>query len=183
MKGRPCFILGSGPSLTAEDIEAVKSTGLPTIAVNSTWRAAPFCSVIYAGDKKWWSAHIKEIDVPAKRVTFSGAAARLYGLKHHRRKLVNGYNSGMLAIDYALQKKASRVILLGYDCSIVNGIHHHGPHEQTHNPTAKRCDIWRLQFKYIADLHKGADVVNCSRYTELKAFPVDTLENVICGLS
>lgn len=183
MKGKPCFILASGPSLTTEDIETVRQTGLPTIAVNCTWRVARFCSVLYAGDRKWWAAHIDDVDIPAKRVTLNGAAARLYGLKHHRRKLVNGYNSGMMAIDYALQKRASKVILLGYDCSVKNGIHHHGPHKETHNPTAKRCDIWQLQFKYIADLHKGADVVNCSRYTELKVFPKAKLEDVICELS
>jgi hypothetical protein len=173
------IILASGPSLTPEDIETVRQSGLKTIAVNSTWKAARFCHVIYAGDRKWWHEYRHEIDIDAKRVCFSLAACRLYKLKHHKGKKEKGYNSGMLAIDYAAQRGAKKIILLGYDCSVKHGIHHHGPHEKTHNPNPTKCEIWQGQFQYVQKVHSGVDIVNCSRYTELRAFRRGILEDEI----
>jgi hypothetical protein len=183
MTGEVWAILASGPSLTAEDAALIERSGVKVIAVNTTWKMARFCDVIYAGDRKWWYEYGSEIDIPAKGVTYSQSAAKKFGLKHHRFKLKNGYNSGMLAIDYAVSRGASKVILLGYDCSIKNGIHHHGPHKKTHNPTTRRCRAWHEQFEYLAKKLKGADIVNCSRYTELEVFPVAKLEDVLCGLT
>jgi len=172
-------ILASGPSLTHEDVEVVRQSGLKTIAVNSTWKLARFCHVIYAGDRKWWQEYRHEVDIDAKRVCFSIAACRMYKLKHHKWKIKKGYNSGMLAIDYAVQRGAKKIILLGYDCSVKHGIHHHGPHKDTNNPTAKRCDIWQGQFQYVQEVHSMIDIVNCSRYTELMAFRRGILKDEI----
>ena len=154
---------------------------MPTIAVNSTWKAARFCKVIYAGDRKWWYAYRHEIDIDAKQVCFSSSACKLYGLKHHKFKHGRGYNSGMLAIDWAIQQGATKVVLLGYDCSVVNGLHHHGPHDKTHNPNPQKCAIWQTQFRNLAAVHKGVNVVNCSRYTELAAFRVGDLETELAS--
>jgi hypothetical protein len=183
MKGRPTVILGSGPSLTDEDIATVERSGLYTIAVNSTWKSARFCNAIYAGDERWWRAYADEIDIDATRVSLSRRAAVNFGAKHHRFKVEKGYNSGMLAIDYALRGGASLVILLGFDCSVRNGLHHFGGHTKTHNPTSKRCDVWQGQFKRLAKRWPHADVVNCSRYTELRTYRRAPLESILCELT
>lgn len=48
------IICASGPSLTHDDSLTAINTGFPVIAVNSSWRAVPGCSHIYAGDLRWW---------------------------------------------------------------------------------------------------------------------------------
>ena len=173
--------LGSGPSLTQSDIEA--TAHLFTIAVNSTWKVARHCDVIYAGDLKWWTEYGHEVDIGCHKVTHSKAAATLYRLEWHANKIGMGYNSGMLAIDWAIRNGAETVLLLGFDGSVKHGIHHHGPHEKTHNPDPRKCKVWMTQFRDLAKKHKGKTIINCSRYTEIKWFPTMPLEEALCALS
>lgn len=170
--------IASGPSLTAEDCDAVKRSGIDAVAVNSSWKIARFAKYIYAGDSRWWNENIADIDVPAERWTCLENSAQQHKINLHR-----GFrgveNSGLRAIQFAISKGADKVILLGYDCSLVNGSHWHGDHEKTPNPTAERVKLWHRQFAG-AD-YSGVDVVNCSRYTELKHFRISTLEAELCA--
>lgn len=169
--------IASGPSLTDADCEAVRLSGLDTIAINTSWKAARFAKYIYAGDSRWWAENIEEIDIDAAKWTCLENAAIQFKINHHR-----GFrgveNSGLRAIQFAIWRGAERVILLGYDCSLKNGIHWHGEHTKTYNPNAERVKKWHRQFAN-ADL-SGVDVVNCSRYTELECFRRSTLETELC---
>lgn len=168
--------IGSGPSLTQDDCDFLRAANIETIAVNSSWKIAPWAQHIYAGDQAWWDANIAEIDSPAYRWTCSGNAAEVHGLNFHMAS--GGYNSGLRAIELAISFGADRVILLGYDCSIAEGTHWHGDHDKTKNPTDKRCKVWANQFAAMD--RKVADIVNCSRRTDLKCFRRDSLESAIC---
>lgn len=162
--------IASGPSLTAADCKLIEKSGLLAIAVNTSWKLARFADVIYAGDKCWWDANISSIDIPAKKVTCTQQAAYAHSIELHR--CYGEYNSGMRAIQYAIDKGADKVILLGYDCSLANGSHWHGHHEKTANPDTSKVKGWHRQFN-IAQAYANAkkvQVVNCSRYTELKCF-------------
>lgn len=177
--GKTAAVIASGPSLTAEDCALIEATGLPTIAVNSSWQAARFASILYAGDACWWDAYGHEVDIPAEKWTCSRQAAAKHRINHHT--ACGGYNSGMRAIQFAVERGAKRVILLGFDCSLRHGVHWHGPHERTKNPDAAKVKNWRSQFKPVAALAeiKKCEVINCSRHTELTCFPVRDLESVI----
>lgn len=178
-KGQAVAIIASGPSLTQSDCDLVRAAGLSTIAVNSSWKMAPFCDVLYAGDLCWWEAYGAEVDIPAERWTRSRQAAAVYRIRHHAGH--GAYNSGMGAIQFAVECGAGRVVLLGFDCSLNNGIHWHGPHELTKNPDAAKVKRWSGQFKTVAALAKlrRCEVINCSRHTELTCFPVRDLESVL----
>nr|MDU4457077.1 hypothetical protein [Enterobacter sp.] len=63
------IICASGPSLNKADCELISGSGLPVIAVNSTWRAVPDCEYIYAGDLRWWDANIDVLPSSASRWT------------------------------------------------------------------------------------------------------------------
>lgn len=162
--------IASGPSLTAEDCAAVLRSGLTTIAVNSSWKLAPFCDILYAGDAAWWEANIDEVDVPAQRWTFSQQASRRFDL--HRHVAFGSCNSGLRAIHLAFELGAARVILLGYDCSIAGGTHWHGDHKLTSNPKAHNCREWMRGF---AQLPARERIWNCSRETALTIFERMTL--------
>lgn len=167
----PWAVLASGPSLTNEDITLVNQSGINTIAVNTTWEKARFCSVIYGGDSAWWRHNEQKIDVDADRWTCSKAAKTLYGCHYRERKIKPNFNSGANAVELAVnQFNATHVIMLGFDCSVRHGIHHHGKHLKTSNPTQSRCETWKLQFKSLRKVTGHAAVWNCSRYTELKYF-------------
>lgn len=179
LNGRAVAIIASGPSLTAEDCAAVERSGLLTIAVNSSWKMARFADAVYAGDACWWDAYGHEVDMPAEKWTCSRQAAARHGIKHH--VAYGGYNSGMRAIQFAVERGAARVILLGFDCSIANGLHWHGAHDRTQNPDEGKVKKWRGQFRAVAALAKlrRCEVINCSRHTELTCFPVRDLESVL----
>lgn len=173
--------IASGPSLTAEDIETVRLSGLPTIAVNSTWEKVRFCNVIYAGDVSWWRANAEKIDIPAERWSCS-AGARKYGVNHHR--MGGPYNSGLRAIQWA-SGRAERIILLGYDCKLgPNGEKHHHPDHPDRNPSESNCRVWLGQYRGWARLSakKGVQIWNCTRDTAIDCWPRMTLEDALASL-
>lgn len=175
-EGKTVVCIASGPSLTAEDCALVEQTGLPTIAVNSSWKIARFADIVYAGDPGWWTNYGSEIDIPAERWTCAGSIARHLKIHHHR--IGGSYNSGSRAVQLAIDLGAARVLLLGYDASVKRGTHWHGEHTKTRNPDEARCMKWHKHFAAID--RKGVEVINCSRETELTCFPRMNLEDVIC---
>lgn len=181
--GLPIVCIASGPSLTAEDCDLVLESGLPTIAVNCSWEIANFAHVIYAGDPQWWVAHHDSINVSANKWSCSASTCDRYRdvnlFKVGNQAHIIGWNSGMRAIELAKYFGASKVILLGYDCSVKNGIHWHGPHIKTNNPNEAICLKWQKQFARIKK-EIGVPVINCSRYTELTCFEKSTLEDELC---
>lgn len=178
-RDRTVVVLASGPSLTQTDIETVH--GCRTVAVNSTWEKARFCDVIFAADNRWWIHNHELIDIPARRVTLSYRAPD-FGAERFRSLIArHGYNSGCLAIEYALCAGAERVLLLGFDCSVKDGAHHHGSHGLWPDPTAMTCMIWKQQFERLRKVYADAEIINCSRRTALECFPRADLESALCG--
>lgn len=179
MKGNRVGILASGPSLDTKDIDQLRCSGVSLVAVNNTWEIARDCLALVAGDGRWWEAHGRWVDIPAVRVTRTAPVAIKHGAKVAETRLGGPYNSGLIAIEWVIQQGASQVILLGFDCSMKYGIHHHGAHEKTPNPDQKRLTLWHQQFAELRRVYPHSDIVNCSRHTELAAFPQASLEDVL----
>lgn len=175
--GETVVCIASGPSLTQADCDLVGASGLTTVVVNSSWKRARFASVIYGADFYWWDKYGREIDIDAERWTWSRRAADTFGLNHDALPLVVE-NSGLRAIDFAIRRGAKKVILLGYDCSVNNGVHWHSDYPDHRNPDAVKCKTWQRQFAQLN--RRGCIVVNCSRYTALSCFPKNTLEGELC---
>jgi hypothetical protein len=175
------FCIASGPSLTAADCEIVRLRGIKTVAVNNSWEMAPFCDYIYAGDSKWWHVNFDKVTIPAEKWTCSDKAANRHKIHYHI--AAGPYNSGMRAIQLGVSKGFKNIALLGYDCSLKNGVHWHGPHtaEPLRNPDADKVRKWHDQFKRVSDNAKkqGVSIVNCSRYTELNCFDKMALEEAL----
>ena len=179
------FCIASGPSLTASDCELVRKTGVDTVAVNNSWEKAPFCNYIYAGDRKWWAEHGNDITIAAELWTCSKKAAQSFGVRYHQAG--GAYNSGMRAIQWGIDKGFKCIVLLGYDCSIKNGLHWHGAHTERllRNPTEEKVKKWHDQFYRVAKQAEkhGVDIWNCSRETDLKCFPRLHLEQAVACAS
>lgn len=172
--GQPCCIMASGPSLGFDnyaDVETIRRSGIKTIAINDTWKNAPFCNVIYAGDNNWWRYNAQFIDIPAERWSCSRSSKIPFQTKYRNTKTKAGYNSGANAIELAHHVfQSPTILLLGFDCSVKFGIHHHGAHKHTSNPTKDRAERWLPQFLDLLRLCPAARIINCSRYTALDCF-------------
>lgn len=182
--GQVCAVIASGPSLAWDnfaDVELIRQAGIKTIAVNNSWQKALFADVIYAGDTAWWRYNHKEITIPAQRWTCSKGAVNLYGCRYRARYVKPGYNSGANAIEVAANVFGAAVVLLvGFDCSVKHGTHHHKDHKHTSNPTRDRAERWKPQFKSLLKRVGPARIINCSRYTELTCFPRQDLRSALC---
>lgn len=184
--------LGSGPSLTQQDIDACRGRGL-TIAVNTTYKKALWATALYAADKKWWesvdfapdfgglkfSIEPKHRDADAHAVHTLKNTGRI-GLETGAFGLRTGANSGYQAINLAVHMGARRIILLGYDMQPgPSGEHHHHPEhvdgyypDYVNGPAAFEGLVQPLR-----DL--GIHVWNCSRQTAITAFPRATLQDAL----
>lgn len=184
--GQPCAVVASGPSLGWDDyadLKLLKQSGIKTVAVNTTWQHMSWCNVLYAGDGIWWRYNHKHITIKAEFWACSKQPAMLYGVKYRHRRIKPGYNSGANAVELAANVyRANPVLMLGFDCSVKHGVHHHENHKHTRNPDADRCNRWKAQFKSLAEKTNKTDVINCSRYTEIHNFPRKSLAETLCEL-
>ncbi|KML21366.1 hypothetical protein VL10_18405 [Leclercia adecarboxylata] len=174
------IICASGPSLTIADCAAACRSGLPVIAVNSSWRAAPGCSHIYAGDLRWWDMNIPALPDGPERWTCNRRAHTRHGLNLFPTDTTGTFNSGQRAILFAHWLGAKRIILLGFDCSITNGSHWHGDHTCLDNPTAANVKRWHGEFARVAQLLRGkVNIINSSRQTALNCFRRQSLDEAL----
>lgn len=197
--GATIVILGSGPSLTPDDVAALgyyRSTrNLRILAINTTWEIAPWADCLYAPDPKWWKWHWQAVRDrfygPFKYVLdFSeeaeaAGAERLNfrtgtGVSDDPRTVYTGGHSGYSATNVSVHFGASRIVLLGYDLQPdANGRdHHHRPHP---DQSVVPYDLWRGTYEtLIAPLEaRGIEIVNASRATAITAIPRVTLEEVL----
>lgn len=165
------IICASGPSLTHDDCQTAMSTGFLVIAANSSWRAVPDCSHIYAGDLRWWDASINELPDSAELWTCNYRAHMRYGLHLFDTDTRWAFNSGQRSILFAASLGVKNIILLGFDCSVSRGSHWHGDHAGLDNPTAESAERWRGEFAITARALTGkVNIINSSRQTALKCF-------------
>lgn len=173
--GRTVACIASGPSLTADDCEAVRQAGLPTIVTNTTFRLCPWADVLMAFDGKWWAHYADEVQASFKgqRIACSKASVKYGATNIGVEKWFKSFNnSGAAAIALAAFGGADRIVLLGYDCQKTGGkTHHHGDHPAALS-NARSIGNWPTHFKNVARFaaEKGTAVVNCTRETALKCF-------------
>lgn len=169
--------IASGPSLTKEDCAQASRSGLPIIAVNSSWLAVPDCQHIFAADYDWWNHYHDMVSASAQLWTQSLRARDRFNVQIFRPSDSGPFNSGQRAIQLAAHLGADRVILLGYDCTLANGAHWHGRHPATmNNPVPREVGRWHDDFSSLVGLLPSVEIINASRHTALTCFPRSTLE-------
>lgn len=175
------FCVASGPSLTKADCERVEQTGLPVVAVNNAYGMFRQPYALFAGDLAWWDQYGAAVPASIRRCTASRIASLKHGAEHKR---FGGpsveFNSGSMAIQFAASLGAKTIYLLGYDCSVKEGIHFHGSHPGgLKNPTDNSTAKWQKEFAGVRKELAHIEIFNCSRRTELACFPLKSLETVI----
>lgn len=199
--GETFVCIASGPSLTREDVEAVRGRAR-VIVVNNNIQIAPWADVLYAADAGWWKwatrgqSPMEAFPALLKahaglKYSVTSQAARYHcvtvlgrgpseGLSLDPTKLCLGANGGYQAINLAVLLGAARIVLLGYDMQL-------GPKGQRHwhrdHPSGSfnaPLQNFRQKFPTLVEplQRAGVEVINCSRQTALTCFPRQSIEDV-----
>lgn len=94
-------------------------------------------------------------------------------------------NSGFHAINLAIQFGATRIALVGFDCSAHRGIHWHGRHQAgLNNPNVMALERWRRCLDAQAPLlrNRGVELFVASPDSSLTEYPRRPLMELINAL-
>lgn len=194
--GGTVLVLGSGPSLSRRDVEMARAHVDAVIAVNDSYKLAPWATALYAADGKWWQWHKgateHTTDMKVHYPSFTGLFK--YSLKHtgfadvqvlrkgpetglslDPASVALGRNSVYQAINVAVHFGGTRILLLGVD---MQGGHFFGRHPDNSGPPFSIC-VQRFSTMVEPLKSAGIDVINCSRQTALKVFPCMALEDAL----
>lgn len=195
--GRTIAVLGAGPSLTAADIERVRSAGWPMVAVNNAHELAPDAAVHFFTDVRWhrWYGQsaayraFRGIRATLENWRIAASDPDLRALINHAReglcftpgRICNGGSSGYAAMNLALQLGAARLVLLGFDMRPA-------PDGRTHffgdHPTATPPEVYALMLSYFPTMlpelkARGIEVINATPGSALTAFQVRPLSELL----
>jgi hypothetical protein len=195
-RGECVAIIGAGPSAKREDVDQLRDR-IHIIAVNESYRLAPWADAVYSCDLAWWQWHKGLNEFTGLKLTHDAVACRHYpALKRVQIEQVTsdeiltdkpsyvgaGGNSGFQAMNLAIQFGATGIALLGIDCNLEHGEHWHGRHAyHMNNPAPSNVKRWRAAFDGVADKIKkmGIDVVNCSPISALANYPKMTVAQAL----
>ncbi len=198
--GETAVVIGGGPSLTSEDVQLCRGKAR-VIAVKEALELAPWADVLYACDEHWWRFHTGMPSFTGLKFGLEPAPMYLKqyeqwpdvqllrntgmdGLELDPSGLKTGQNSGYQAIGLAVHLGVSRVVLLGFDMWTAgdgrqNWFQGHAGRRPYHHPTP--YPVFHHFFQTIAEPLKatGVEVINCSRTSLLRVFPMRPLEEVL----
>lgn len=189
--GGTVAIFAGGPSLTQADVDYCRGKVDASIAINNSYKLAPWVTALYAADRKWWTWHKGCPGFKGLKYTLSPTAPRMYpdvqllkntgreGLDVNPTGLHHGYNGTHQAMNLAVHFGAKRIVLLGVDMRPLDGKEHwHGDH-----PNKSRSP-YKLFIRMVGTLVNplndlGIEVINCSPRSALECFPKRSLRDVL----
>lgn len=184
-EGRTVAVLASGHSMSQRVADRLHIAGVPCIAVNTTFKLAPWAWALYAADVEWWghpsnaSAHqfegLRISCQPVKGVHMLRNAGTV-GYSDDRDCVHTLGNSGAQAMQIAIKSGAARVLLCGFN---MGGKHWHEEHPPGLRSTAPEVyQRWIERMEGVAPLiaQRGVDVVNCTPASALTCFRQSTLD-------
>jgi hypothetical protein len=128
--GRTICCIGTGPSVTPQQVETARRKGFVLYACNDAYRLAPDCALLHACNWQWWDARWDEVKgLPCEKWTTRKEAAAKYPInwideqdgkgrglsREPQLYLHHGHGSGYQLLGMAHRAGARRVVLLGYD--------------------------------------------------------------------
>lgn len=168
------------------------------VAVNNGWWLAPFADILYACDFQWWERYAGVPDFAGLKLSQDPKVQRRsWGVQPielvknddtlqltHVNRVGWGGNGGFHALNLVAQFQPKRIVLVGYDMHLADGLHWHGPHPKgMNNPSAPNVERWRRVVDAAAEPLRrfGVDVVNASPTSALAAYPkMDFREAIRC---
>jgi len=193
-EGETVFILGGGPSL---DIPLEKIHDRKVIGINESFKLGSWVDVNYIGNNKYYAKNKADIAAYDGLTVCSGgkstrddnvltvyASNEIMTMKPGR--IGKSINSGIGAMNLALQFGAAEVVLIGFDMGVHNGQNWHN-NNVTLNVYKKHIDekyyakVRRIIEERVMDVFdiNGIDVINCTPDSKLTCFPRMTLDEYL----
>jgi hypothetical protein len=186
-RGECCAIVASGPSAKTAPVDLLRDR-IHVIAINDSFRLAPWADILYSCDFAWWAQHKGAREFKGLRLSHDLRACNEFGLHRVMIEKVGsnellldrpsyvgaGGNSGFQALNLAVQFGATGVMLIGVDCNLEHGGHWHKNHPMPmSNPAENNVQRWRIAFDGVAPslAALGVDVVNCSPISKVTQYP------------
>lgn len=183
------YLIGGGASLV--DFDFKKLDGKRHIAINYAYRKCPNADIAFSGDKRFMIEHIDAFQryYKGKYVVTSWGGAT-YETKKEPRLIITPasvdryfstesnvlgghFNSGIQAINMAYLAGARNLVLLGYDCTKINGRghYHNGYKEETPEGSyARYADEFDALGAFLVDAAPDLKIYNASPVSEITAF-------------
>jgi hypothetical protein len=188
--GETVAILASGESMSPAVAQMVRIYGCRTIAVNNTWKLAPWADILYAADAAWWNHYhgmtFKGLKVALERTRFDDVLCLRNtgrtGFDPDPACVRTGGNSGYQSIHVAAHAGAARILLCGFD---MRGSHWHGKHVhglRDHGEGIFAEWLERMETLKAPLAERGIEVVNCTPGSALKVWPNLPLEEVLASV-
>jgi hypothetical protein len=191
--GSPIVCLAPGPSLTSEDVAAVRAAQIPVLAISDGYQLALWSDVIYAADVAWWQRKPSACALPALKfamppviqeipdLTILGIGGES-GMSDNPHVVCMGGHTGYSGINVAkhLVGSGGRIILLGYDMQPDETGRHHffGEHpDGSHVRYHKWLDLYRSLPAILSA--NGISIVNATRQTAIDGIPRVALEDAL----
>ena len=189
MTGQTIVCIASGPSLTIDQVNHVRASGVDCMVVNDNYVMHPDARYIFAADMRWWYRHYN--DVPKAMACYTlaghpehinkrvhGARDRLIGVSYDAKyglyddKVHHGGNSGYMAVQLCRILGYGKIVLLGFDMQHTGGKRHwFGDHDMRYfTKNADKVDDWAVlmdKWCYDAMAEGKVEIVNCTTQTAL----------------
>lgn len=175
--------------------------GWRVIAVNDVYKLIPYADILYSCDERWWIAHDGAKKFHGERWSSHStnrsmlddkmACAERFGLNLvsgadgegfsiDQRFIHYGGGSGGQAINLAILKGCTRIVMVGFDCRRVEGkTHFFGAHpEPLRDMTDEDFRNPAIEFKWAAEkLPAHISIVNATPGSAIRSFPMKGLED------
>jgi hypothetical protein len=184
-RGETVVIVASGPSALTVSLDRARGKAR-FIAVNESWRLAPWSEILYGADYKFWEMNNGCPEFQGLRVSIDRRASeqpewlvhRVQGHRSDNRMLddpghIGGNNSGLNALNLAAQFGPRAILLVGFDVRLEYGLHWHPNHPAPmKNPLPGKVESWRRAVDNAAPTFaaQGITVLNCSPISTLKRY-------------
>jgi hypothetical protein len=187
--GETCVIVATGKSALDAPLRLTKGRAR-VIAIKQSWKLCPWADVLYGIDRGWWLENeggkgFAGLKVsPSPHVFSAFPDVRSVKLKSTERVLTEtlgtigcglrdgGGYSGFQAVNLAIQFGARRVLLVGFDMTLIGGAHWHDDYRGVAPPESGRVGRWRASLDHAAEQFAdlGVEVINCSARSVLTAY-------------
>jgi hypothetical protein len=194
--GQTVIVAAPGPSLTEDVAEQCK--GVRTIVVNDAWRRLPWADVLYACDRAWWQHHQGAAGFKGEKWSTHDDAnngkievAEAYGVRLVAGAAREGFstdptvihygsNGGFQAVNLGILMGAARVVLVGFDMRVVDGMSHFFGDHPAPLRTRTGFSGFIPPFERAAkSLPPGVEIVNATPGSALTCFPMMGLDDAL----
>lgn len=199
--GETICILGCGPSRNLVDMERLRASGHRVIAINDSFRVAPWADLLYYCDAQWWESRSLEVVQTwgtkqhcAKGIIHQcGMIVTMEnhesGTGHYRLRntgptgfdpdpscLRHGSNSGYQAVHLSMHLGVKKIILCGYDMRCVGDQLHAEPRPERQTVAGFNLTLQVMLEKWPSIVEplaeRGIEVLNASPGSALKCWPI-----------